>query len=50
MHNFKELKIWKESLKLAKDLYPILQAFPSEEKFNLISQIKRCSVSVLCLN
>ncbi len=46
MHNFKEMKIWKEAIQLAKDLYLLLSSFPDEEKYNLISQIKRCSISV----
>ncbi|PIB37002.1 four helix bundle protein [Reichenbachiella sp. 5M10] len=46
MHNYKELKIWKESIQLVKDLYPVLNSFPEDEKYNLISQIKRSSVSV----
>ena len=46
MHNFKELKIWKDSLLLAHDLYKLTKSFPSEERFGLVSQINRCSVSI----
>ena len=45
-HNFLNLEIWKRSRKLTKRIYQITQAFPSEEKFGLTSQIRRCSVSV----
>lgn len=46
MHNFKELKIWKDSIGLAKDHYVLLSSYPEDEKYNLISQIKRCAISV----
>jgi len=45
-HNFTNLEIWKRSRSLVKDIYKITGAFPAEEKFGLISQIRRCSVSV----
>lgn len=46
MHNFKELKVWQKARKLVKDVYLILNEMPDEEKFGLISQIRRASVSV----
>lgn len=46
MHNFKELKIWSKAIDLATEVYEATLNFPSEEKFGLISQIRRCSVSI----
>lgn len=46
MHNFKELKVWKESMLLAKTVLSATQTFPSDEKFGLVSQMRRCAVSV----
>ncbi len=46
MHNFKELKIWNNSMDLAVEVYKQTNSFPSEEKFNLISQIRRSAVSI----
>ena len=46
MHKFEELKIWQKSMKLAELIYEFTRNFPSEEKFNLISQMRRCSVSI----
>jgi four helix bundle protein len=46
MHNFRELKIWQRAIVLAETIYKIVNTFPSEEKFGLTSQLKRCSVSV----
>lgn len=45
-HNFKELRIWKESIELCTSVYSLTKNLPPEEKFNLISQLNRCSVSI----
>lgn len=49
MHNFKELKVWKESMMLAKKIMEATLLFPGEEKFGLVAQMRRCAVSV-CSN
>jgi four helix bundle protein len=46
MHNFKELKVWQESMSLAKDIHQITREFPSVEKFGLVSQMMRASISI----
>lgn len=46
MHNYKELKVWQESMKLAKMIYIISSDFPQEERFGLTSQLRRCAISV----
>jgi len=46
MHNYKELKVWQEAIDLTKLIYVVSANFPSEEKFGLISQIRRAAVSV----
>jgi len=45
-HNFRKLNIWIEGIELVNKTYQITKTFPSEEKFGLISQINRCSVSI----
>lgn len=45
-HDYKELDVWKESIKFVKKIYKITYKFPGTEKFNLISQINRASVSI----
>ncbi|WP_190809128.1 four helix bundle protein [Flagellimonas sp. S3867] len=45
-HNFKKLKIWQESMELVNETYKMVNVFPSKEKFNLISQLMRCAVSI----
>ena len=46
MHKIEELKIWQKSIELAKDVYKIVAELPSDEKFGLTSQIKRCTISI----
>lgn len=46
MHNYKKLEIWKRSIKLATNIYEITKEFPNEEKYGLVSQLRRCVVSV----
>lgn len=42
----KKLEVWKESLQLTKSIYEVSALLPSDEKFGLVSQLKRASVSV----
>jgi four helix bundle protein len=46
MHNFKELKVWQLSRNLVEEIYEVTSDFSSSEKYGLISQIRRCTVSV----
>ncbi|MBO3698750.1 four helix bundle protein [Roseivirga sp. E12] len=46
MHNYKELKVWKRAIDFAQLIYQTTKDFPAEEKFGLISQLRRAAVSV----
>ncbi len=46
MHRYKDLEIWKLSRKFCVLIYKITSKFPVDEKFGLISQLRRASVSV----
>jgi four helix bundle protein len=45
-HNFKDLKIWQEAMKVVKSTYLLSAQLPSDERFGLISQINICAVSI----
>jgi four helix bundle protein len=42
----KKLDVWKQSIKLIKMIYILCPDLPSDEKFGMISQLKRASVSI----
>jgi four helix bundle protein len=44
--SYRDLLVWQKSMALAKEIYTITAGFPSEEKFGLISQMRRATVSV----
>lgn len=45
-HNYKNLKIWQLGIEIANDISDILLDFPKHERYDLSSQISRCSVSM----
>jgi four helix bundle protein len=44
--SYRDLLVWQKGMVLAKMIYQLTAAFPSEEKFGLISQMRRAAVSV----
>ena len=46
IQSFKDLKVWQKSHELVLEVYRLTQCFPVEEKFGLISQMRRSAVSV----
>lgn len=45
-HKFRDLLIWRKSIEIAKDIYLLFSLFPKEERFGLIDQLRRSSVSI----
>lgn len=45
-HNLKKLIIWQQAMDLCDLVYSYTESLPNKEKFNLISQMQRCSVSI----
>lgn len=44
--NYKDLVVWQKGIALAKAIYQLTSRFPSEEKFGLVSQMRRAAVSI----
>lgn len=42
----KRLEVWKKSMDLVIELYKVTEAFPKEEKYALIDQIRRSAISI----
>lgn len=48
-YSFEKLEVWNESKEFTKSIYTITSIFPDQEKFGLISQLRRAAVSI-CSN
>lgn len=46
MHKLEELKVWNKGIDLAVKVYDVTKKMPDDEKFNLVSQMRRCAVSI----
>ncbi|MGO8818585.1 MAG: four helix bundle protein [Terriglobia bacterium] len=46
VRSFKDLVVWQKGMALAKGIYGITISFPKEEKFGLVSQMRRATVSI----
>ncbi|QDU55024.1 four helix bundle protein [Aeoliella mucimassa] len=46
MASFRELKVWQLGTELAIDVYGATRSFPNDERFGLISQMRRAAVSI----
>lgn len=44
--SFEKLIVWQKSRELNKEIYKLTKLFPEDEKFGLISQMRRCSISI----
>lgn len=44
--HFRELVVWQKSHQLVLAVYNMTQAFPSNEKYGLVSQMRRAAVSI----
>jgi len=46
MQHFRNLKVWQRSHQMVLDLYKLTTSFPKDERFGLISQLRRSAASV----
>lgn len=49
VYSFEKLEVWNEAKEFTKVIYTLTAAFPDSEKFGLVSQLRRASVSI-CSN
>jgi four helix bundle protein len=47
-YSFEKLTAWQDAKELALLIFVVTKSFPDEEKFGIISQIRRASISVCC--
>ncbi len=48
IQSFKDLLVWQKAFILVKEIYKTTKEFPSEEKFSLVSQMRRAALSIPC--
>jgi four helix bundle protein len=46
IRDYKDLRVWQKAMELAERIYDLTRQFPSEEKFGIVSQMRRAAVSV----
>lgn len=46
LNSHKDLEVYKTSMELVSSIYKITKDFPDEEKFGLISQMRRAAISI----
>ena len=46
LRNYKELNVWQKAYKFCLEIYKITMSFPKDERYGLISQIRRAAISV----
>jgi len=46
MNDYRNLKNWEKAMVLTEQVYTLVKELPPDEKFGLVSQIKRCSISI----
>lgn len=44
--HFKQLLVWQKAMALAKEIYRLTARFPADERFGLVSQMRRAAISV----
>ncbi len=43
---YRQLNIWKEAIKLVKEIYKLTEKFPKAEQYSLSSQMQRAAISI----
>ena len=43
---YKDLLVWRKGIELVKEIYRMTRPFPADERFGLVSQMRRAAVSI----
>lgn len=46
LNSYKDLTVWQKSFQLVIEIYQLTELLPKNEQFGLVSQMRRCSVSI----
>lgn len=45
-YSFEKLEVWQDARKLVKSVYLLTKNYPDDERFGLVSQMRRCAISI----
>lgn len=43
---YKDMEVWKDAINLVTDIYKITENFPEKEIYTIVSQMRRCVISI----
>lgn len=46
VQTYRNLIVWQKSIDLTQEIYKITEKLPDDERFGLVSQMRRCAVSI----
>ncbi|MEB3214027.1 MAG: four helix bundle protein, partial [Leptolyngbyaceae bacterium] len=46
IQSYRDLEVWQQGMNLAEACYQLTKAFPKEEVYGMVSQIRRAAVSI----
>src|SRR6266446_7616178 len=46
IRNYRDLRVWQQSMELAETIYQVTKTFPDTERYGLVTQLRRAAVSV----
>ncbi|MHC4560861.1 MAG: four helix bundle protein, partial [Planctomycetota bacterium] len=46
IRTYRDLDIWKAGIQLVKDVYKLMEQFPKQEIYGLVSQMRRAGISI----
>ncbi len=45
-YSFEKLEVWQKARQLVKAIYNLTRRYPEDERFGLVSQMRRCAISI----
>ena len=45
-YSFEKLEVWQNARRLVKSVYLLTNNYPDDERFGLVSQMRRCAISI----
>jgi len=46
VESYRDLDVWKRGMRLVTEIYQLTSAFPDDEKYGLVAQLRRAAISI----